>query len=111
MTVVTKPIHITDQTIDKILTSTDKPVLIDFWAEWCGPCHMIAPILEEVAEEMEGKVLVTKLNVDENRMSAEKYGIRSIPTLLFFQNGKIVDGQIGVVPKHVITDKINSLLK
>jgi len=109
-TVISKPIHITDQTIDKILSTTDKPVIIDFWAEWCGPCHMIAPILEEVAAEYEGKALVTKLNVDDNRISAEKYGIRSIPTLLFFKNGEVVDKQIGVVPKQMITNKVESLI-
>ena len=107
MAVITKPIHITDDTLDKVLATKDKPVIIDFWAEWCGPCHMIAPILEEIAEEFEGKALVTKLNVDENRMSAEKYGIRSIPTLLFFKNGQLVDQQIGVVPKQILSDKLN----
>ncbi|HEX9649979.1 MAG TPA: thioredoxin [Cyclobacteriaceae bacterium] len=109
MAVLSKPIHITDDTIEKVLSTTDKPVIIDFWADWCGPCHMIAPILEQVAEEFEGRALVTKLNVDENRISAEKYGIRSIPTLLFFKNGKLVDNQVGVVPKQMISDKLRKL--
>lgn len=110
MTVISKPIHITDDTIDKVLATQDKPIIIDFWAEWCGPCHMIAPILEEIAEDYEGKALVTKLNVDENRASAEKYGIRSIPTLLIFKNGEIVDQQIGVVPKQVISEKLDKAI-
>ena len=110
MSVITKPIHITDDSIDKVLATKDKPVIIDFWAEWCGPCHMIAPILEEIAEEFEGKALVTKLNVDENRVSAEKYGIRSIPTLLFFKNGEVVDQQIGVVPKQILSEKLNRFI-
>lgn len=110
MTVISKPIHITDDTIDKVLATQDKPIIIDFWAEWCGPCHMIAPILEEIADDYEGKALVTKLNVDENRASAEKYGIRSIPTLLIFKNGEIVDQQIGVVPKQVISEKLDKAI-
>ena len=107
MTVLSKPIHITDDSIEKVLATKDKPVIIDFWAEWCGPCHMIAPILEELAEDFEGQALITKLNVDENRVSAEKYGIRSIPTLLFFKNGQVVDQQIGVVPKQILSEKLS----
>jgi len=111
MAVITKPIHITDDTIDKVLATKDKPVIIDFWAEWCGPCHMIAPILEEIASDFEGKALVTKLNVDENRASAEKFGIRSIPTLLFFKDGQLVDRQIGVVPKQILSEKLSRHIK
>jgi thioredoxin 1 len=85
---------------------SDKPVLVDFWAEWCGPCRMIAPVIDELAAEYEGKAKIAKLNVDENQQVSMRYGIRSIPTLLIFKNGQVVDQIIGAVPKGVIENKL-----
>jgi len=104
-----EPIEITDSNFNEIL-KTDKPVLVDFWAEWCGPCKMIGPIVKELAAEYEGKAVIGKLNVDDNPQSAAQFGIRSIPTLLVFKNGEIVDKQIGAVPKAVLAGKLEAQL-
>ena len=104
-----KAIEITDANFDEI-TKTDKPVLIDFWTEWCGPCKMIGPVVEEIAGEYEGKAVIGKLDVDTNPNIAAKFGIRSIPTLLVIKNGQIVEKQIGAVPKAVLTQKIDAHL-
>jgi thioredoxin 1 len=100
-----KTIELNDSNFDQIIAS-DKPVLVDFWAEWCGPCKMIGPVVEELAGDYEGKAVVGKLNVDENPQTAAKFGIRSIPTLLVFKGGQIVDKQIGAVPKSVLNQKL-----
>jgi len=102
-----KAIVLTDATFDETIKS-DKPVLVDFWAEWCGPCKMIGPSVEELASEYEGKAVVAKLNVDENPQATVKYGVRSIPTLLVFKNGQVVDKQVGAVPKSVLASKLNA---
>lgn len=102
-----KAIVLTDATFDETIKS-DKPVLVDFWAEWCGPCKMIGPSVEELASEYEGKAVVAKLNVDENPQATVKYGVRSIPTLLVFKNGQVVDKQVGAVPKSVLAGKLNA---
>ena len=88
--------------------SSDKPVLVDFWAEWCGPCKMLTPILEEISQELNQKVQVVKVNLDENQDLAMKYSIRSIPTLLLFSNGELVDTKVGLIPKNDIVDWLNS---
>lgn len=100
-----KTIELTDSNFDQIV-NTDKPVLVDFWAEWCGPCKMIGPVVEELAKDYDGKAVVAKLNVDENPLITARYGVRSIPTLLVFKGGQIVDKQVGAVPKSVLDQKL-----
>ncbi len=103
-----KPITITDQNFSNEVEKSDKPVLIDFWATWCGPCRVIAPVVEELAKEYEGKVKIGKLDIDENQQTAMKYGVRSIPTLLLFKNGQVVDTIIGAHPKAHIVQRLAS---
>ncbi|HZH54397.1 MAG TPA: thioredoxin [Sphingobacteriaceae bacterium] len=103
-------IEITDSNFDEVVLKSDKPVLVDFWAEWCGPCRMVGPIVEELASEYEGKAVVGKVNVDENPNISIKFGIRNIPALLYFKDGEVVDKQIGAVPKSVLADKLNTQL-
>ena len=102
-----KAIEITDANFEEIINS-DKPVLVDFWAEWCGPCRMVGPVVEELAGEYEGKAIIGKVDVDANPQTSMKFGIRSIPTLLVFKNGQIVDKQVGAVPKHVLAQKLEA---
>jgi thioredoxin 1 len=100
-----KTIELTDSNFDQTINS-DIPVLVDFWAEWCGPCKMIGPVVEELAKDYEGKAVVAKLNVDENPEVTARFGVRSIPTLLVFKGGQIVDKQVGAVPKSVLAQKL-----
>jgi thioredoxin 1 len=102
-----KTIELTDANFDSIINS-EKPVLVDFWAEWCGPCKMIGPVVEELAGDYEGRAVVAKLNVDENPNVTARFGVRSIPTLLVFKKGQIVDKQIGAVPKSVLSSKLEA---
>ena len=106
---MSKPVEITDSNFEKIINS-DKPILVDFWAEWCGPCKMIGPLVEELANEFEGKAIIGKVDVDTNPEVSAKFGIRSIPTLLVFKDGEIVDKQVGAVPKSVLSEKIEAQL-
>ncbi len=103
-------VEITDSNFDELVTSSDKPVVVDFWAEWCGPCRMVGPIVEELAKEYDGKALVGKVNVDQNPTISAKYGIRSIPTILFLKSGEVVDKQVGAVPKAVLVQKLDAQL-
>jgi thioredoxin 1 len=103
-------IAVNDSNFDEIVLKSDKPVLVDFWAEWCGPCRMIAPYIEEISTEYEGKAIVVKCDVDNNPVVANKFGIRNIPTVLFFKNGIVADKQIGAVTKNNYSAKLNSLL-
>ena len=105
-----KPITITDENFASEVINSTEPVLIDFWATWCGQCKMIAPIVEELAGEFSGKIKIGKLDVDNNQQTSIEYGVRSIPTLLIFKNGKVADTIIGAVPKSNIVQKLNAVL-
>ncbi|WP_108822232.1 thioredoxin [Dysgonomonas sp. Marseille-P4361] len=103
-------LEITDASFEEILNS-EKPLVIDFWAEWCGPCRMVGPIVDELAEEFADKVTIGKVDVDNNDEITSKYGIRNIPTILFIKNGEVVDKQVGAAQKSVLQGKIENLLK
>ena len=98
--------HVTDGSFDQDVLKSSDPVVVDFWAEWCGPCHAIAPALEELSTELGGKVTIAKLNIDENPQTAIRYGVRSIPTLIMFKNGEPMAMQVGAAPKSRLSDWI-----
>jgi thioredoxin 1 len=102
-------LEITDKNFNELLNG-NKPVVVDFWAEWCGPCRMIGPIIEELSHEYEGKAIIGKVNIDENEELPTEFGIRSIPTVLFFKGGSLVDKLIGATSKNVLEDKLKALL-
>lgn len=103
-------LEITDATFEEVVLKSDKPVLVDFWAAWCGPCRMLAPIVEDLSNEFEGKAIVGKVDIDAHKEFAEKYGVRNIPTVLIFKDGEVAEKQVGVAPKKTYTDKLNGLL-
>ena len=107
---MTKPTVVSDQSFETEVLKSDTPVLVDFWAEWCDPCRMIGPSLEDIAKEMDGKLKVVKVNIDENPMAPTRYGVRSIPTLLLFKNGQVAATKIGAEPKQKLVSWINTAI-
>ena len=103
-------LELTDANFDELVLKSDKPVLVDFWAVWCGPCRMVGPIVEELSGGYEGKAVIGKVDVDNNPEISAKFGIRNIPTLLFFKNGEIVDKQVGAAPKQTFSAKLDALM-
>ncbi len=103
-------LEITDATFDEVVLKSDKPVVVDFWAAWCGPCKLLGPVIEELSGDFDGKAVVGKVDIDANQEFAAKYGVRNIPTVLIFQNGEVVGRQVGVAPKKTYEDAINALI-
>jgi thioredoxin 1 len=102
--------EVNETNFEEIVLKSDKPVLVDFWAEWCGPCRLIEPIVEEMGQEFAGKAVIAKVDVDSNNAISAQYGIRNIPTILFFKNGQVADKQVGAVAKSSLVNKLNALL-
>ena len=103
-------LEFTDANFEELVMKSDKPVLVDFWAVWCGPCRMVGPVVEEIANDYEGKAIVGKVDVDNNPEIASKFGIRNIPTILFMKNGEIVDKQVGAAQKSALTEKLDAMM-
>ena len=103
-------VEITDSNFDELVMNSTQPVVVDFWAEWCGPCRLIGPVIEELSKEYEGRAIVGKVDVDANSEVSAKFNVRSIPTVLFIQNGVVVDKAVGAVPKAALAEKLNALL-
>ena len=103
-------LEITSNNFEELVLKNDKPVLIDFWAEWCGPCKMVGPVIDELSNDYEGKAIVGKVNVDNEQEISSRFGIRNIPTILFFKNGEVVDKNVGLSPKKDLARKLDSLM-
>ena len=103
-------VEFTDANFEELAINSDKPVLVDFWAEWCGPCRMVGPVVEELSNDYDGKAVVGKVNVDHNSDVSQRFGIRNIPTILFLKNGEVVDKSVGAVPKNVLAEKLDALM-
>jgi len=108
---MSEPVHVTDAEFEKTVLQSKLPVIVDFWAPWCGPCRMVAPILDKIAKEYENKVVVAKVNTDENSEWAMKYGVQGIPTMLFVSNGKVLHKQVGALPEPVLRDVLKQFLE
>jgi thioredoxin 1 len=108
---ISEPVHVTDASFEKVVLQSEMPVIVDFWAPWCGPCRMVAPILDKLAKEYEGKLLVTKVNTDENPDWATKFGVQGIPTMLFVSGGKIAHRQVGALPEGMLRDVVEQFLE
>jgi thioredoxin 1 len=107
---MSEPIHVTDEAFERAVLKSNVPVIVDFWAPWCAPCRMVAPILEKLAKEYDGRILVAKVNTDENPQWAEKFGVRGIPNMLFIAGGKVVHQQVGAVPEPYLRDAVEEFL-
>jgi len=108
---INEPIHVTDAEFEKSVLQSDLPVVVDFWAPWCGPCRMVAPILEKMASEYAGKLIIAKVNTDENPDWATRYGVQGIPTMLFISDGKLVHRQVGALPEGILRDIVKEFLE
>jgi len=108
---INEPVHVTDDAFEKAVLQSSLPVIVDFWAPWCGPCRMIAPMLEKIAKEFAGKVIIAKVNTDENPDWATRFGVQGIPTMLFVANGKVVHRQIGALPEPMFRDILNQFIE
>jgi len=108
---INEPIHVTDVEFEEMVINSEVPVIVDFWAPWCGPCKMVAPLLDKIASEFEGKLIVAKVNTDENFEWATKYGIQGIPTMLFLKDGQVVKLQVGAVPENSLREMVDELLE
>jgi thioredoxin 1 len=108
---ISEPIHVTDAAFEKTVLQSTIPTVVDFWAPWCGPCRMVAPVLDKLAKEHAGKLLITKVNTDENPEWAMKYGVQGIPTMLFVANGKVIHRQVGALPEPMLRDVVSQFME
>jgi thioredoxin 1 len=108
---INEPIHVTDAAFEKSVLQSELPVVVDFWAPWCAPCRMVAPVLDKLANEYAGKILIAKVNTDENPQWAQQYGVQGIPTMLFISKGKIVHRQVGALPEPMLRDTVSQFIE